>query len=575
MTAFDYVKRKSGEEGLEAYKARIKHLHNNKYLSDAKYKCLLTEEKNIPTDFLERDLRNSQYIALKAREILEDIVPSVVATSGKITSRLREDWQLVDVMQELNMPKYDALGMTMAFQDKEGRMRKRIVDWTKRNDHRHHAMDAIVIAFTKHSYIQYLNGLNARGENENIDKIERKELERVKGKLRFKAPIDLTVFRQQAKDILENALISIKAKNKVVTSNINVVKKKDGVAKKVQITPRGQLHNETIYGSILQYVTREERVGAAFNATQIATVAKKEYRDALMKRLTEFGLDAKRAFTGPNNLEKNPIYLDDDKQRVLPLRVKTVRQETVYTIRKEVSPDLNVEKVIDPKIKKILQQRLEEYGSPQKAFVNLDDHPIWLNKEKGISIKRVTIVGVNNAIALHDKKNHRGEVVLDEAGKHIPVDFVSSGNNHHVAIYRDADGGLQEDIVSFYDATVRSLTENVPLINREYKKDEGYQFLFTMKQNEYFVFPNKKEGFNPEEIDLLDVDNYKRISPNLFRVQKMTVKDYVFRHHLETNVETNKALKDIAWKRCGPSGLEGAVKVRVDHLGQIVHVGEY
>ena len=47
-----------------------------------------------------------------------------------------------------------------------------------------------------------------------------------------------------------------------------------------------------------------------------------------------------------------------------------------------------------------------------------------------------------------------------------------------------------------------------------------------MKQNEYFVFPNEKTGFNPMEIDLLDPNNYAVISPNLFRVQKIGSNDY-------------------------------------------------
>ena len=96
-----------------------------------------------------------------------------------------------------------------------------------------------------------------------------------------------------------------------------------------------------------------------------------------------------------------------------------------------------------------------------------------------------------------------------------------------------------------------------------------------MKQNEYFVFPNEKTGFNPKEIDLMNPENYALISPNLFRVQKFTIKDYFFRHHLETNVDNNNSLKGITWIRCGLNGVEKLVKVRVNHIGQIVSVGEY
>ena len=97
-----------------------------------------------------------------------------------------------------------------------------------------------------------------------------------------------------------------------------------------------------------------------------------------------------------------------------------------------------------------------------------------------------------------------------------------------------------------------------------------------MKQNEYFVFPNAETGFNPKEIDLLNPDNYALISPNLFRVQKLATKNYFFRHHLETTVETPKELSGITYKpQLGLKAIYGIVKVRVNHIGQIVSVGEY
>ena len=43
--------------------------------------------------------------------MLSDLVKSVVTTTGSITDRLREDWQLVDVMKEINFPKYKQLGL--------------------------------------------------------------------------------------------------------------------------------------------------------------------------------------------------------------------------------------------------------------------------------------------------------------------------------------------------------------------------------------------------------------------------------------------------------------------------------
>lgn len=578
-TAYDYVLGKYGKQGAEEYKQRVDKMLEDGKISKTKQKKLLMREQDIPKDFIDRDLRDSQYIARKAREILESMVRTVVATTGSVTDRLREDWQLVDVMKELNWDKYDRLGLTETITDHDGRHIRRIKDWTKRNDHRHHAMDALTIAFTRHSFIQYLNNMNARSDkSSSIYGIEQKELYRDShGKLRFVPPMPLNEFRSEAKKHLEDILVSIKAKNKVVTKNPNKTKCAKGKTKTtLQLTPRGQLHNETIYGRIRQYATKEERVGSAFNAEKIATVANKRLREALAARLRQFDGDPKKAFTGQNSLEKKPIYLDAAHTACVPPKVKTVTLEPTYTLRKEVNKDLNVEKVIDPHIRRILKERLKEYNNNAKeAFSNLEENPIWLNKERGIAIKRVTISGVSNAIALHDKHDHHGKKLLDSEGRPMPTDFVSTSNNHHVAIFRDAEGNLQEHIVSFFEATMRA-SQHLHVIERDYNKELGWQFLFTMKQNEYFVFPNEKTGFNPNETDLLDPKNYAEISRNLFRVQKLATKNYFFRHHLETNVETPKELSGITYKpQLGLSRINGIVKVRVNHIGQIVAVGEY
>ena len=623
MTAYDYVLEKRGEQGIEEYKSKIDNLN----ISSSKRKKLLMRENEIPDGFIDRDLRNSQYISKKSREILEQIVKVVNTTTGSVTDRLREDWQLVDVMKELNWNKYDKCGQTESYTNRDGNVIRKIKDWTKRNDHRHHAMDALTIAFTKPSYIQYLNNLNARVEKsveEHLDLdnveirlldkdkrssavygIETKELYRDKnGKLRFNPPMPLDELRKEAKKHLEDTLVSIKAKNKVVTRNTNIIKTKNGEKQIIQQTPRGQLHLETIYGRIKQYETKEETVNASFDIEKIQTVANKEYRDALLKRLQEFNNDPKKAFTGKNTLEKNPIWLNKLHTDQVPTKVKIVNFVDVYTIRKPIDKDLKIDKVVDVKIRKILEARLEEYGGKANdAFSNLDENPIWLNKEKGIAIKRVTITGISNATALRSKRDKEGNFILNEDGTKQAVDFVNTGNNHHVAIYRkpvldkktgqqqldekeNAKFELEEKVVSFFEATIRA-NNGEPIIDKEFNKDKGWQFLFTMKQNEYFVFPRYEttkdvngnevtiKTFDPKDIDLLNPENYSLISPNLFRVQKISTKDYVFRHHLETKVEDNSKLKTITWIRCGLSGLNGIVKVRVNHIGQIVEVGEY
>lgn len=527
-TALDFVTAKYGEEQSAEYKTKVESLYKSGVITKAKRNKLLMKEADIPQGFIERDLRETQYIAKVAKNMLEDVVKHVVSTSGAITDRLREDWQLVEIMKEINWSKYDKLGMTEVITDKDGCRIHKIKDWTKRNDHRHHAVDALTIAFTKRCYIQYLNNLNARipkgiDEDEFIDlslyelydlpEAERSTVVRYiesnmmyrdsKHKLRFLCPIPLDEFRREAKRHIESILISIKAKGKVATRNINTTKKKGSTGKKVQLTPRGQLHNDTVYGQI------------------------------------------------------------------------THKGKAIYTKREAITPTLKIDKVIDAGVKRILETRLAEFGGDATAaFSNLDENPIWLNRDKGIAIKRVTINGKSTVVPLHHKRDHYGKLMIDKNGQYIPTDYVSTGNNHHIAIFRDAEGNLREQVVSFFDAVTR-VNLGIPVIDYHYNKDEGWTFLFTMKQNEYFVFPNQTTGFDPNEIDLMDPDNYARISPNLFRVQKIASKNYFFRHHLETTVSENKQLINITYKpQLGLRGIEGIVKVRVNHIGQIVKVGE-
>ncbi|WP_461534183.1 type II CRISPR RNA-guided endonuclease Cas9 [Sinomicrobium sp.] len=593
QTAYDYISSKYGD--TKDYEERIKALYDlnlknkGEGISKAKYQKLLKKESEIGDGFIERDLRESQYIAKKAKEMLFKITKSVVSTSGSITGRLRDDWGLINVMKELNLPKYRALGLTEMQERKFGQKVEVIKDWTKRNDHRHHAMDALTVAFTKYNHIQYLNYLNAR-KNENhklhgniiaIEKVETETKVDSDGNKKrvFKEPIPN--FRQVAKEYLEKILISHKAKNKVVTKNKNKISGKDKPQE--VLTPRGQLHKETVYGKYHYYESKEEKVGTKFDIETIEKVANPTYKKALLKRLSENGNDPKKAFGGKNTLSKNPIYISLEQNIKVPEKVKLVWLEEDYSIRKDINPDnfkdeKSIDKVLDEGVKRILKNRLKEFDNDaKKAFSDLDKNPIWLNEAKGISVKRVTISGVKNAESLHYKKDHLGNEILDEKGNKIPVDFVSTGNNHHVAVYKDEKGNLQENVVSFFEAVIR-VNQGLPIIDKTYNQHLGWQFLFTMKQNEMFVFPNENTGFNPNEIDLLDPKNKKEISPNLFRVQKFgsLLSGFWFRHHLETTVEVNNNLKGITYKVIqSANNLNNIIKVRIDHLGDIVSVGEY
>ena len=168
-------------------------------------------------------------------------------------------------MKEINFDKYDAAGKVSCHDDSDGRTIKTIDNWTKRNDHRHHAMDAITIAFTRREHIQILNSLNA---SEN----------RERAKHYFVPPMPLDRLRSEVKRSLGNALVSIKANNKVATKNINTTKTATGLHRKATMTPRGSLHKEQVYGQRQQYEVYYVQVGARLTQEVISQVASKRER---------------------------------------------------------------------------------------------------------------------------------------------------------------------------------------------------------------------------------------------------------------------------------------------------------
>lgn len=514
MTALDYVRWKYGEEETQQYIDRVNDLFKSKTISKAKKDNLLRTAADIPSEPLNRDLGLTQYINRKAYEILSTITRTVVPTTGSVTCRLRDDWQLVDVLQELVWDKYDKLGLIDTYKDKDEKTVRKIKEeaWTKRNDHRNHAMDAITVAFTKPVYITYLNTLNAQDEQrEYLMKLRQENLHRDKhGNWRFNAPMPLAELRAEVKRQLENIVVYQKQGTNVVSPNVSIsskTKKKKEWNRKVQLTPRGKLHDDTYYGCIKQ--------------------------------------------TKPD-----------------------VGEVLVYTKRVEVNKNLNVEDVIDKRVRDILKERLSKYkNNPNDAFVNLDENPIWFNQEKGICIKKVIVrTNLKEPRPIHKKRNNKGKLLLDKNNKVQSSDYVMTNNNHHVAIYEDEQHELHEVVVSFFDAVERA-NQGHPIINKTYNVEKGWRFLFSLQRNECFVFPDEETAFNPSVIDLTAKDNYAMISPHIFKVQSLSEGDYRFRHHYDATKSTNSNLKNVTWKRVrNPNGLKGVVKIRITKIGHIEYV---
>lgn len=585
MTAYDFMKSKSQQE-FDAYVDRINLLFSNKIINKTKRDKLLMSEDKIPDNFIDRQLRESQYIARKAREILQTICYNVWSTSGTVTAELRRLWGWDDVTMNLQMPKYKELGLTeiKEWESEHGKRKhtKEIIkDWTKRDDHRHHAVDALVIACTEEDFIQRFNTLNSSKTREDMYREVEQRSGQYKEKLSLlekyiisNCPINIVDVEKAVKDVL----ISFKPGKKVAVFGKRKIGK-HGNKKVVQtgiVVPRGALSEDSIYGKI-QTIERNKTLKYLFENTHL--IIDSHIRRLVEQRLEEFGKDQKKALA---SLKKDPIYLDVEKSKALEYAACFKHE---YVIKYAVNVNFNkVDKVIDSKIKSILQNRLNKFGGKAKeAFKDVqhgEDSLRWYEDE-----------GLERPI--HSVRCFTGLAAVvpikkDEDGNEIS--FVKPGNNHHIAIYTDKEGNKSEYVCTFWHAVERK-KYGVPVViedtNEIWDKillaeEDIYPPSFleqlpppnlilslSMQQNEMFIL-----GMTEQDIkSAVEKVDYGQISKYLYRVQKLSTANYMFRHHLETQIiddeNSKKSKRFLNVRSIGALLLLHPFKVRIDCLGNI------
>ena len=163
-------------------------------------------------DFTSRHLNDTRYIGRLTREYLETIchVDRIDVVTGRLTSLLRRHWDLNRVLDD-------------------GSDRK------NRDDHRHHAVDAIVVGMTSRSLLQKVSTKARELESCDIDP--------ARNLSRFFAPAEnpsnridpWSRFRNDVESFVSKIVVSHKARRKSLAS---------------PHTTDGQLHNDTAYGLV-------------------------------------------------------------------------------------------------------------------------------------------------------------------------------------------------------------------------------------------------------------------------------------------------------------------------------------
>lgn len=217
-------------------------------------------------DFIARQLTDSQYIARLAREYLAVLFPAdeahkVVCLPGRLTGLFRHHLGLDEILDEIN----------------PGRKDSPVPKGQKnRNDHRHHAVDALIIGLMDRAFLQRAASISARLEKEGVYKM----LENF--------PEPWANFHATAREAL----------GKIIVSH----KRDHGIA--------AALHNDTAYG----FAKRPDNRGNAVHrvavkdleVTNLLAIKGKSLRAELFAHLAGFSLE-----TAFKNLET----LDDNKRK--------------------------------------------------------------------------------------------------------------------------------------------------------------------------------------------------------------------------------------------------------------------
>ena len=520
-TALEYIR----AEGREAeYMKRINDLLKEKKISYSKHQRLRWLKEDIPSDFLERQLRLTQYISRQAMAILQQGIRRVSASEGGVTARLRSLWGYGKILHTLNLDRYDSMGETeRVSREGEATEELHITNWSKRMDHRHHAIDALVVACTRQSYIQRLNRLSSefgRG-NKKMEDLEAQE-QQAKETGRFSNLERWLTQRphfsvRTVSDKVAEILISYRPGQRVVTRGRNIYRKKTADGREVTcvqrgvLVPRGELMEASLYGKILSQ--GRERIVKRYPLHDL----KGEVVDP---RLRELIAEYNQEITSKVKAKGAPLYLDAaEKQEVRSVRCY----------------------VTQPSVAKAIPIRFDERG------------------------RAITFVqsGSNHHLAIY--RTPKGELVESIVSFWDAVNRARYGLPLIIKYPRKA----MEQVIQ-RDDIPESVLRLLP--------PADYEFVGALQQNEMVVV-----GLPEEELRrAVDMQDYRTLSEHLYCLKGISSNDYEFYYHLDAD-ETDSSKKKKKRVRntsgripriyrirgIGSLQKKNVHKVRVDLLGRI------
>ncbi len=625
---FEFIKNHHGEKvqlsqgkvveimSVEAYEKFVKeHYANNR----TKMKKLLMDD--IPDGFIERQLNDSRNISKLVKGLLSNIVreklengeyekeavsKNLISCTGSITDRLKKDWGMNDVWNSIILPRFRRLNEltgkdcftaisaegheipAMPIELQKGFNKKRI-------DHRHHAMDAIVIACATRDHVNLLNNEAAHSKhNANRYQLQRKlrrfEKVVVNGQekeiaMEFLKPWDS--FATDAKQILENIIVSFKQNLRVINKTTNSYLHYDDNGKKVMMKQekgdswaiRKSMHKDTVFGEVnLRMSDKTVSLNEALKNPK--AIVNKEFKKKVMEML-EAGRDAK--YIKKYVEDNKDVWSDIDVKRIRVYYFTKETKDRYFATRKPLDTSFNRKKieesVTDTGIQKILLAHLDaKGGDPELAFSpdgidEMNRNIVALNKGRFHQpILKVRVYEKAEKFAVGQKGNKSAKFV--EAAKGTNLFFAifgtekinkETGETEIVRSYMTIPLNVMIDCQKKYGSQWSNNIE--AYLQEQQLATSDVKLLFILSPNDLVYLPTREEL--KEGIKMIDRKRiYKMVSSSgnqCFFIGDKVAKSIVDKVEFTS---LNKAERAIT----GEMIKETCIPIKVDRLGNIIEL---
>ncbi|MCK4662939.1 MAG: type II CRISPR RNA-guided endonuclease Cas9 [Bacteroidales bacterium] len=637
QTAFEMISKHNGHSielgqnktvSLFSLKAYQDFVMQNFVKGSKKQRILLSED--IPENFISRQLTDTRYISKVIKGLLSNIVredneqeatsKNVVSVTGNVTNVLKNDWGLNNKWNEIIEPRFKRMNQITSsndfgyFDKEKGFFRIDVPielkkDFNKKRiDHRHHAMDALVVALATKNHVNYLSNQHAKSENKRYDlrnKLRHIEEKTYKGENRKYAKEFLLPWQNfpvDAKNSLENVIVSFKQNLRVINKASNkylVWNKENGQLKRNIETQKGTnwairkpMHKETVYAKVNLRQKKTVAINAAIDgvfASKFIFVDKDINQKVKKLKSKHYDTKMLKKYFKDNKFNDNKIK-----------KVEVYYQENNYSaVRKTVDENFKSikwieESITDTGIQKILINHLEKYNEideegkqkerPDLAFseeglneMNKNIKELNQGKKHQPIYKARVYETLGNKFAVGQTGNKKDKYV--EAAK---------GTNLYFAIYKGKNKKdetvRQSDTIPLNIVIKRLKQGESPVPEFFFDKDNlEYNLLFYLSPNDLVYVPSEEEQDNINSIDFNNLSIAQK--GRIYKMEKASGKECYFipnriallikqydakskigelgsQNKLQTTIDSIKVI-------------ENSIKLKVDRLGQIVKVRKY